>query len=76
MTQPPHIGDANGEATKESDIAGKPAEPRPIPGNDLAKAAGGGGNATGEGRSGDDSTLAGADAHGHQGDDDMGRGAD
>lgn len=76
MTQQPVPGDANGEATKESDITGIPAEPSAMAGDDLAEAAGGGGNATGEGRSGDRSTLAGADAHGHQGDDDMGRGAD
>lgn len=76
MTQQAIPGDANGEATKESDISGKPAEPRTVPGDDLAQAAGGGGNATGEGRSGDVSTLAGADAHGHRGDEDLGRGGD
>jgi hypothetical protein len=78
MEQQSVPGNLNGEAVRESDITGKPVpgEVRTVTGDELAEAAGGGGNATGKGRAGEGSTLAGADAGGHQGDDDLGRGGD
>ena len=76
MTPRSQIGNAAGEATKESDITGKPDAPDPGAERDLAEAAGGGGNALGDGLSGPKSTLAGADAKGHEGDEDVGRGGD
>jgi hypothetical protein len=78
MSAQPTSDPPRDDAVRESDITGKPApgEARTFSGEELAQAAGGGGNATGEGREGEESNLAGADAGGHQGDDDPGRGGD